>query len=1509
MQESLLLSGDPSSTRAAHSTAVAAAGANGHATVQPTPRSTTEGSGTDATSRTSGSSAEVPASSIHMASHNNPNPAPVPHALESRTGSGPPRKNSDSTPREALASKPSSSSTNSLACRKSAAERMEHLVAVEDRHRFHLECLAEDELEDLCDVMISSEDDLLQYELHRINAEERGFLPSKGENYAVSDPFHEDEEDVEARLQRRTAAAASQTGGGFAVAAEPDEEFESFRDAAPYDAALQIERLVQPGEYSSSCSAWLMTDTLHALDITSVSAAQLKVESVSPTYMGAGKDRDDASSAGGNGDDDSDDDDDTPLLAQLGTRTNRYKAGRAHRAAEQEAGDAAEGHEDGDSNSEEPLVQNTTHGPKRPIAVGLRPAEDGRPPSAEQTDAEDEQLSPSFEFGPSRGAGRPCGGCPPETGECAEGHEDVGSSSEEPLVQNATREPKFSAGRARVTHMAEASCADGEDEEAPLTPGATQRSQRIVGPLRSNRGAPAALYEIALMSGEMENEDHDSGTVLYAASHLSSARLHERQMSMRDTVQGGGARMSSLLCSSSYLLTGSRMELEGGAAQEFTGVGAAQTHRARGLGFSKDFTRAQSDYVALRKRHTSSARSDLTASVETIRRPSTTPIGDNGDDTTHTGEDAIAAARSARAARVLRLRREKACVEQERADHARMMSAHSPASPLPVRADDENEETLDISAIRGPTRAAGRPVAVGLRPAEDGRPPSAEQTDAEDEQLSPSFEFGPTRAVGRPVAVGLRPAEDGRPPSAEQTDAEDEQLSPSFEFGPTRAVGRPVAVGLRPAEDGRPPSAEQTDAEDEQLSPSFEFGPTRAVGRPVAVGLRPAEDGRPPSAEQTDAEDEQLSPSFEFGPTRAVGRPVAVGLRPAEDGRPPSAEQTDAEDEQLSPSFEFGPSRGAGRPCGGCPPETGECAEGHEDVGSSSEEPLGLVIARRTDLYKTDHTGPEDYRTEEDEEEPNGSVNADNGDEEEELRMPALQHAPKHSTGRPTLKAVPVAATDGQQPCNSDSDSDIPVNVGFISSSTRHEPGDPPHDKAPEATDVVDDAPDNNSSDDSPIETHLVRDVPLRKAAHLMQIPPSAIQEVTGRADIDTDDVDEEEPLLSLAQLKSRVERKAQPRAALPQEAHERHSVVSTEEDEEEEATPLAQGRQRLRLAGPYPKTHHPFTKEDSCATLSEDDTDSDPIVPSTRSQRSVGMSGHPHELLIEKEEAESVDSSESEEQTPLLALIHTPRKCRQGPNRREQSFEVAEEQPNDPSTPSSTSLPLTVVYNRAQPTRANQPPPTPTICVDDEEAASNTPTRQTVHHYLIENAPTNCSTTTVAITEESTARIDRILSCEKQLHANTHDKTPNGIHATLNEHSPQRTPQMRCVHNTIIERIKRIVPQSESHQITIPHHIQAPQEHNISAPSNVAEQPLECALHQAGDEKERAGRDAVPERAMGAPGDVAEQPLECALHQAGDEKERAGRDAVPERAMGAPGDVAEQPLECALHQAGDEKE
>ncbi|CAJ1020647.1 hypothetical protein Q4I30_002303 [Leishmania utingensis] len=887
MQEPLLLSGDPSSTRAAHSTAVAAAGANGHATVQPTPRSTTEGSGTDATSRTSGSSAEVPASSIHMASHNNPNPAPVPHALESRTGSGPPRKNSDSTPREALA------------CRKSAAERMEHLVAVEDRHRFHLECLAEDELEDLCDVMISSEDDLLQYELHRINAEERGFLPSKGENYAVPDPFHEDEEDVEARLQRRTAAAASQTGGGFAVAAEPDEEFESFHDAAPYDAALQIERLVQPGEYSSSCAAWLMTDTLQALDITSVSAAQLKVESASLTYMGAGKDRDDASSAGGNEDDDSDDDDDTPLLAQLGTRTNRYKAGRANRAAEQEAGDAAEGHEDGDSNSEEPLVQNTTHGPKRlvavglrpaedgrppsaeqtdaedeqlspsfefgptraagrpvavglrpaedgrppsaeqtdaedeqlspsfefgptraagrPVAVGLRPAEDGRPPSAEQTDAEDEQLSPSFEFGPSRGAGRPCGGCPPETGECAEGHEDVGSSSEEPLVQNATREPKFSAGRARVTHMAEASCADGEDEEAPLTPGATQRSQRIVGPLLSNRGAPAALDEIALMSGEMENGDHDSGTVLYAASHLSSARLYERQMSMRDTVQGGGARMSSLLCSSSYLLTGSRMELEGGAAQEFTGVGAAQTHRARGLGFSKDFTRAQSDYVALRKRHTSSARADLTASVETIRRPSTTPIGDNGDDTTHTGEDAIAAARSARAARVLRLRREKECVERERADYSRIMSAHSPASPLPVRADDEKEETLDIAAIHGPTRAAGRPVAVGLRPAEDGRPPSAEQTDAEDEQLSPSFEFGPTRAAGRPVAVGLRPAEDGRPPSAEQTDAEDEQLSPSFEFGPTRAAGRPVAVGLRPAEDGRPPSAEQTDAEDEQL--------------------------------------------------------------------------------------------------------------------------------------------------------------------------------------------------------------------------------------------------------------------------------------------------------------------------------------------------------------------------------------------------------------------------------------------------------------------------------------------------------------------------------------------------------------------------------------------------------------------------------------------------------------------------------------------------------------------
>ncbi|CAJ1020650.1 hypothetical protein Q4I30_002304, partial [Leishmania utingensis] len=523
--------------------------------------------------------------------------------------------------------------------------------------------------------------------------------------------------------------------------------------------------------------------------------------------------------------------------------------------------------------------------------------------------------------------------------------------------------------------------------------------------------------------------------------------------------------------------------------------------------------------------------------------------------------------------------------------------------------------------------------------------------------------------------------------------------------------------------------------------------------------------------------------------------------------------------------------------------------------------------------------------------------------------MPALQHAPKHSNGRPTLKAVPVAATDGQQPCNSDSDSDIPVNVGFISSSTRHEPGDPPHDKAPEATDVVDDAPGNNSSDDSPIETHLVRDVPLRKAAHLMQIPPSAIQEVTGRADRDTEDVDEEEPLLSLAQLKSRVERKAQPRAALPQEAHERHSVVSTEEDEEEEATPLAQGRQRLRLAGPYPKTHHPFTKEDSCATLSEDDTDSDPIVPSTRSQRSVGVSGHPHEILIEKEEAESVDSSESEQQTPLLALIHTPRQCRQGPNRREQSFEVEEEQPNDLSTPSSTSLPLTVVYNRTQPTRANQPPPTPTICIDDEEAASNTPTRQTVHHYLLEKAPTDRSTTTVTIAEESTARIDRILSCEKKLHANTHEKIHNGIHATHNEHSPQHTPQIQCVHNTIIEHIKRIVPQSESHQITIPHHIQAPPEHNISAPSDLAEQPLECALHQAGDEKERAGRDAVPERAMGAPGDVAEQPLECALHQAGDEKERAGRDAVPERAMGAPGDVAEQPLECALHQAGDEKE
>ncbi|KPI84866.1 hypothetical protein ABL78_6094, partial [Leptomonas seymouri] len=678
---------------------------------QHTPRSPTDESGSGATPPTGGTPPD-PSVVAAGGSTQTRNPVRVPHAPSAArhiTGGA----RTSPFPQDALHNAADGNADGTLTKGRSFEEQLENLLAAEDRHRFQLECHAEDEMEDMCDIMISQEGKLLQGDFRSIDAEEkaeelghhpfqrareaaeRGFLTGEDQHDAKSEPFHEDEEDTDARFHTHR----QQHSKSIAVAAELEEDFESFHEAPTTELAARIERMAQPGRLPSSEAASPLTDTLNDLAPPSTSANATHEESDTLT----------------------------------------------HQQRELE--------EDEEEEEEEPLHPRAVQGPRR--AAG-RPRYDTTPVagegrSPEEEDEEEEQpLRPSTTEGPRSAVGR---ARPQDIPEAEESKDSSNSADDEerveaPLAPSTADGAKRAAGRPRAPTLPvmadqEEIVPDSEDGEDSMWPEVIFGPSRAAGGPGDGGSHEAAAEEPGSQSGSEDNAEQLAP---------STADVPKRAAGLPPRAGASGA---------------SKQRGAGGPDEEenarkpdavlgpkrAVGIPPRSSHAfssdapSAAAGANLPLARVQSDYVrGSNKRHTSPHdRPGAAASAEVVqsRLDDSTRVG-NADEV-RMDEAALAAARQAKAARDHRLEQERKRLEKER---ARVAAAAPQLIPEPTETseeeDEEDEVALKPTAIFGPTRAAGRPVDAGSFEAGEYLPKS-NSDEEEEEPLHPLAVQGPRR--------------------------------------------------------------------------------------------------------------------------------------------------------------------------------------------------------------------------------------------------------------------------------------------------------------------------------------------------------------------------------------------------------------------------------------------------------------------------------------------------------------------------------------------------------------------------------------------------------------------------------------------------------------------------------------------------------------------------------------------------------------------------------------------
>ncbi|KPA73335.1 hypothetical protein ABB37_10022, partial [Leptomonas pyrrhocoris] len=1069
---------------------------------QHTPRSATEGSRSGATPRDT----DTPPDPSEVAAGESPQ-APhlahqVPHAPSAARHTADAERTSPS-PQSVVHDVADDQADDPVSKEKIFEEQLENLLAAEDRHRFQLECHAEDEMEDICDVMISQEDELLQDEFNRLDAEEeaeernyyraqrareaaeRGFLTGEDESDARSDPFHEDEEDADARLHAHRQPHHHHhhlPAKGLAVAAEPAEEFDSFHEAPATEQAARIERMAEPGDgQPGSGAASPLAETLSHADLPSTAAAAGDAHGADPTPAhppcGGEEEEDEA-------------EEEAPLRAQLGDRADRYKSGRGAQAPTYDAThkqDAvASGNDDGEEREEEqPLAPTVTQGPRR--AAG-RPHHDNAAAEASESgvrnasEEEDEvpmdaaalaaarQAKAAREARLQRQAAHTRAAAPAAAydaeHEKAQDEEEEEEEQEEALKPSALFGPSRSAGRVRYDVNPEGTEAgdeeEDEDEEQPLHPLIQEGPRRAAGRPR---------YDGTPMAGEGRPSDEEAETEEEALSPSAT----------------DGPRSAA--------------------------------GRPRGLDAPEagDEQRADEEEEEVEKTLEPTTTSGPKRASGRPRRDGA-PAGDEvgGEDEDEAAADAANAGRGLPSQRT---------------------TYHRPAPTLPVMVDQERilsdeedgEDALWPEAIFGPTRAAGRPdhgdadEADGYRA---GAPSDGENEEAQ-QPLRPLVEEGPRRAAGRPRYDGTPMAGEGRP-SDEETEEKEEALAPSATDGPKRAAGRPPRAGVREEGDAAGSNEEGEEA-------AFTSGPRRAAGLPprstkafardtpptttitaATAGSRPlaraqsdyvrgntkrhispherpemaasAESVRHPLDDATrNNEDEvhldeatlaaarQSKAARDSRLKREQARLEKERARAAPPLIPDSTESGDEEDDEedetaLKPTAIFGPTRAAGRPDNVDSLDAGEyrmTSTSDEEEDEDEEQPLiplaGEGPRRAAGRPRYDGTPMAGEGRPSDEEE----------EEEEKPLRPLAETGPRRAAGRPERDGAPeaVARGPGRRPrapsTARDSDDDEPLVpiLGNRNANLYHSGHTKPKDY--EAEELRDGAPDSDESDTS----------------------------------------------------------------------------------------------------------------------------------------------------------------------------------------------------------------------------------------------------------------------------------------------------------------------------------------------------------------------------------------------------------------------------------------------------------
>ncbi|KAL7711269.1 hypothetical protein N2W54_001586, partial [Lotmaria passim] len=976
---------------------------------QHTPRSTTDGSGSGATPR-SGDTPPDPSSVAGGTPQTSNTEHAVPHAPSAAQHTGAEARTRLS-PQEPSAAEPEAGDSPSKD--KSFEELLENLLAAEDRHRFQLECCAEDEMEDICDVMISQEDELLQDEFRRIDAEEeaeereyyhaqrareaaeRGFSPNDdGDKDAKPDPFHEDEEDADARHHRRQHQSKS-----VAVAAEPEVEFDSFHEAPATEQAAWIERLAQPGGLPSSGAVSPLTSTLNHADLSSTAAAK-----EAPAHPHAGHE----------------DKEEMPTRAQVGDRAERDEVDHGSQAPIHDAAATRDAAASDNEAAEAPLQPTATQTPRRatgdpqndhkiddddavymddaaiaaaqaakaaraaqlhrqtgrghaPAAPKLIPEPDKEQRDDQDAEEPEEALKPIAIFGPSRATGRPEDAAPHEAEDslvknASDNDSDDEEEEEQPLRPFAEEGPRRATGRpcydsAPAAGESRASDDEAEEEEEPLRPSAIEGPRRSAGRARPE-GPPAAR----------EAQDAQDSTADQDAALQPSAAVGPKRAIGRPRQPG---------------------------APE------AQEAGEEGKDASEE----------------NAASADHGVPAQRVAPPPSPPtlavMAEDGNNFSEEDEDDDALWPEA-------IFGPSCATGRPNSGDVREAVEHQTNAPLDNEAEEEKELPLRPNAIEGPRRAVGRPR----------QSDAPEQQEEEHILQSSAVAAGPKRASGLPprsthAFSGDAPSatqEAVRPLARAQSDyvrgGVKRHISPNDrpEVAASAEVARGQLVSSARAKNSS--NIDDDDAvymDDAAIAAAQAAKAARAAqlhrqtGRghaPAAPKLIPEPDKEQRDDQDAEEPEEALKPIAIFGPSRATGRPEDAAPHEAEDSLVKNASDNDSDDEEeeeqpLRPFAEEGPRRATGRPCYDSAPAAGE-SRASDDEAEEEEEPLrpSAIEGPRRSAGRARPEDPPAAREAQDAQDSTADQDA--------ALQPSAAVGPKRAIGRPRQPGAPEAQEAGR---------------------------------------------------------------------------------------------------------------------------------------------------------------------------------------------------------------------------------------------------------------------------------------------------------------------------------------------------------------------------------------------------------------------------------------------------------------------------------------------------------------